>query len=98
MIGTCRPYITHFHIGNAVAEKGAEGYGDLHQRFGFPGSANDTDQLLDFFRELKRNGFLDKERPYVLSFEVKPWKDEDEDIVVANTKRVINRAWALLED
>ena len=98
VIGTCRPYITHFHIGNAVAEKGAEGYGDLHQRFGFPGSANDTDQLLDFFRELKRNGFLDKERPYVLSFEVKPWKDEDEDIVVANTKRVINRAWALLED
>ena len=61
-------------------------------------SANDTDQLLDFFRELKRNGFLDKEHPYVLSFEVKPWKDEDEDIVVANTKRVINRAWALLED
>ncbi|MDD7201191.1 MAG: sugar phosphate isomerase/epimerase, partial [Spirochaetales bacterium] len=98
VIGTCRPYITHFHIGNAVAEKGAEGYGDLHQRFGFPGGANDTDQLLDFFRELKRNGFLDKERPYVLSFEVKPWKDEDEDIVVANTKRVINRAWALLED
>jgi len=98
VIGTCRPYITHFHIGNAVARKDAEGYGDLHQRFGFPGSANDTDQLLDFFRELKRNGFLDKEHPYVLSFEVKPWKDEDEDIVVANTKRVINRAWALLED
>lgn len=98
VIGTCRPYITHFHIGNAVARKDAEGYGDLHQRFGFPGSANDTDQLLDFFRELKRNGFLDKEHPYVLSFEVKPWKDEDEDIVVANTKRVINRTWALLED
>lgn len=51
-----------------------------------------------FFRELKRNGFLDEQKRYVLSFEVKPWKDEDEDIVVADTKRVMNRAWALLED
>lgn len=98
VITTCRPYITHFHIGNAVAVKGFEGYGDLHQRFGFPGGANDTEQLLDFFRELKTNGFFDSNNPYVLSFEVRPWKDEDEDIVVANTKRVINRAWALLED
>lgn len=98
VITTCRPYITHFHIGNAVAVKGREGYGDFHQRFGFPGSANDTAELLDFFRELKANGFFDADNPYVLSIEVKPWKDEDEDIIVANTKRVINRAWALLED
>jgi len=98
VLSTCREYITHFHIGNAVAVKGAEGYGDLHQRFGFPNGTNDTDQLLDFFREVKRNGFLDEQHPYVLSIEVKPWKDEDEDIIVANTKRVINRAWALLED
>ena len=38
------------------------------------------------------------QNPYVLSFEVKPWGDEDADIILANTKRVINRAWALLED
>ena len=25
----------------------------------------------------------------------KPWKDEDADIVLAGTKRVINRAWAM---
>ena len=37
----------------------------------------------------------DPENPYVLSFEVKPWGDEDEDIIMGNTKRVINRAWAL---
>jgi len=34
----------------------------------------------------------------VLSIEVKPWKDEDAGIILTNTKRVINRAWALLED
>lgn len=98
VIQTLRPYITHFHIGNAVVEKGCEAYGDKHPRFGFPNSANDTDELLDFFRVLKEEGFFNAQNPYVLSFEVQPWGDEDADIILANTKRVINRAWALLED
>ena len=53
-----RPYITHFHIGNAVVMPGKEAYGDQHPRFGFPDSANDTEQLLDFFRVLKEEGFF----------------------------------------
>ena len=94
-----RPYITHFHIGNTVCrDSTAEGYGDEHQRFGFPNGSTDTAQVLDFLRVLKAEGFLNADEPYVLSFEVKPWKDEDSDIVVANAKRVLNRAWALLED
>lgn len=95
VIRTLRPYITHFHIGNAVVQPGCEAYGDLHPRFGFPNSANDVPQLVDFFRVLKQEGFLNAENPYVLSFEVKPWGDEDEAIILANTKRVIHRAWAL---
>lgn len=98
VIRTLRPYINHFHIGNAVVKKGSEAYGDQHPRFGFPESANDTAELLDFFRVLKEEGFLNSETPYMLSFEVKPWKEEDGDLVLAGTKRVINRAWALLED
>ena len=96
VIRTLRPYITHFHIGNAVVQSGCEAYGDQHPRFGFPNSANDTPQLLDFFRVLKEEGFFCAEQPYVLSLEVKPWGDEDEDIILANTKRVIRRAWAML--
>lgn len=95
VIRTLRPYITHFHIGNAVVKPGFEAYGDQHPRFGFPDSANDTMELVDFFRILKEEGFFNEEDPYVLSFEVKPWGDEDEDIIMANCKRVINRAWAL---
>ena len=34
----------------------------------------------------------------VLSMEVQPTADEDEMTVLANTKRCLNRAWALLED
>lgn len=98
VIRTLRPYITHFHFGNAVVEKGCDGYGDLHPRFGYPNSANDTPELLDYLRVMKEEGFFDAENPYVLSMEVTLRPGEDEEIVLANTKRVLNRAWALLED
>jgi sugar phosphate isomerase/epimerase len=98
VIQILRPYITHFHIGNAVIKKGYKAYGDLHPRFGFANSANDVSQLLDFFTVLKKEGFFNAQSPYVLSIEVKPWGDENAEIIIANTKRVINRAWALLED
>ena len=99
VVRTLRPYLTHFHIGNTVcADLNAEGYGDEHQRFGFPGGSNDTQQVLDFLSVLKAEGFFNKDKPYVLSFEVKPWKDEDSNAVVANAKRTLNRAWALLEE
>lgn len=97
VIQTLRPYITHFHIGNAVVKKGCEAYGDQHPRFGFPNSANDTPEVVDFFRVLKQEGFLNAESPYVLSFEVKPWGDEDAELVLAGCKRVVNRAWALAD-
>ena len=98
VVQTLRPYITHFHIGNAVVEKGCEAYGDQHPRFGFPNSANDVEELVDFFTVLKEEGFFNAKNPYVLSLEVKPWGDEDGDIILANTMRVIDRAWALVED
>jgi len=99
VVQTLRPYLTHFHIGNTVCcDPAAEGYGDDHQRFGFPNGSNDVCEVLEFLRVLKAEGFFRADDPYVLSFEVKPWKDEDPEIVIANAKRVLNRAWALLED
>ena len=65
VIRELRPYITHLHIGNAVVKPGCEAYGDQHPRFGFPDSANDTAELLDFFRVLKEEGFFLPENPYV---------------------------------
>lgn len=96
VIRTLRPYITHFHFGNAVVKPDCDGYGDLHPRFGYPNSANDTAELLDYLRVMKEEGFFNAEQPYVLSMEVTLRPGEDEDIVLANTKRVLNRAWALL--
>lgn len=98
VIRTCRPFITHLHFGNAVADPKAEGYGDLHQRFGYPGSANDIPELLDYLKVLREEGFFNAEDPLVLSMEVQPTPAEDELTVLANTKRCLNRAWAMLED
>ena len=66
-VSTLRPYITHFHIGNAVVKKGFDGYGDKHPRFGYSESANDTEELRDFFQVLKDEGFFNAAKPYVLS-------------------------------
>lgn len=41
--------------------------------------------------------YSDKHSRLVLSKEVTLVGDEDEEITIANTKRVLNRAWALLE-
>lgn len=98
VIQTLRPYITHLHFGNAVVKKGCEAFGDKHPRFGYPGSANDTAELADFLTVLKQEGFFNGKNPMALSMEVTPMGDEEEEIVLANTKRVLNRAWALAED
>ena len=57
VIRTLRPYITHFHFGNAVVKPDCDGYGDLHPRFGYPNSANDVPELLDYLRVLRQEGF-----------------------------------------
>lgn len=92
-----KDYIVHAHMGNAVvADPSYEAYGDAHPRFGFPNSANDVDELVEYLGVLMEIGFLNPENPPIVSFEVKPWKDEDPDIVIANAKRVLNEAWARL--
>ncbi|MGM9573461.1 MAG: sugar phosphate isomerase/epimerase family protein [Hominicoprocola sp.] len=98
VVRTLRPYITHLHFGNAVIKPGFPAYGDKHPRLGFPDSENDTAELLDFLRVLKQEGFFCADDPMVLSMEVSPFGGEDADIVLANTKRVLKRAWALLEE
>ena len=98
VVQALRAYITHLHFGNAVVVPGRDAFGDLHPRLGYPHSANDTAELLDYLRVLRQEGFLKAEKPLVLSMEVAPRPDEDSEIILANTKRALNRAWALLED
>ncbi|MDI6617171.1 MAG: TIM barrel protein [Clostridiales bacterium] len=92
-----RDYIVQAHMGNCVVkDKGLPGYGDSHPRFGFPGGENDVDELTEYLKVLKYIGFFDQEKRPIFSFEVKPFGDEDPDLVIANAKRVLNLAWARL--
>ena len=89
-----KDYIIHAHIGNCVIKSpDLPGYGDLHPRFGFPNGENDVEQVTEFLRLLLKIGFLNEKNPPIVSFEVKPFGDEDPDIVVANAKRTLNEAW-----
>ncbi len=83
-------------MGNAVVTPGLDAYGDAHPRFGFPGGSNDVDELAEYLRVLMDIGYLNKETPGVVSFEVKPYGDEDPELVIANAKRTLNKAWAKL--
>lgn len=90
------PYIRHAHMGNAVLVPGAPAYGDAHPRFGFPNGCNDAEELAHYLRTLIEIGYLKKGAPQIVSFEVKPFGDEDPELVIANAKRTLNRAWAMV--
>ena len=90
-----KDYIVHAHMGNAVVKSPElPAYGDAHPRFGFPNGANDVDELVEYLRVLLKIGYLSRKQPRILSFEVKPFGDEEPEVVIANAKRVLNQAWA----
>lgn len=92
-----KDYIRHAHMGNTVIKSpDCEAYGDNHPRFGFPNSENDVEELAHYLRTLLQIGFLNETNRPIVSFELKPWKDEMPEAVIANGKRTLNRAWELV--
>lgn len=92
-----RKYIKHAHMGNTVIKSPEmDGYGDQHPRFGFPNGENDVKELADYLRLLLNIGFLNEENRPIVSFEVKPYGNEDSEVVIANSKRTLNLAWNLV--
>jgi len=89
-----KKYIKQIHIGNAVVKGPSyEAYGDNHPRFGFPYSENDIDEVAEFLKLLIEIDYLNPLDQPVVSFEVKPWKNEKPELVIANAKRTLNQAW-----
>jgi sugar phosphate isomerase/epimerase len=94
-------YLESTHIGNCIIkDKSTPAYGDQHPRFGAPNSENDVPELAAFLKTLARMGFFMKKtatsKP-VISFEVKPQPDESSDAIIANSKRTLLDAWAMLD-
>jgi sugar phosphate isomerase/epimerase len=92
-----KDYITHAHIGNCVVSSPEmAAYGDVHPRFGFPNGENDVKEVAHYLRVLLDIGYLNTGKPPMLSFEIKPFGDEDPEVVIANAKRTLNQAWAMV--
>lgn len=105
-VGAVKDYLIHAHIGNNVkcdVPRDTPSFGDNHPRFGFPNGANGEAELTDFLTQLLKAGFLNPKKPPIVSFEVKPQGAgtmlgyEDSTLVAANVKRMLNRAWSMVE-
>ena len=92
-----KDYLVHIHVGNGVPDPDQQGYGDLHPRFGWPGGKNDVPELKDFLEMLFKIGYLAENKspkPWI-GFEVKPQTEsETPELIIANSKRVWQEAWA----
>lgn len=92
-----KDYIVHAHMGNTVIRDASlPAYGDLHPRFGFPGSENDVEELAAYLQLLKDIEFIGPASRPIVSFEVKPWQDESSEMVLANAKRTLDAAWRIV--
>jgi sugar phosphate isomerase/epimerase len=95
-----QPYLVHMHVGNAVMIPGKPAFGDLHPRFGYPHSENDTPELIEFLQTLFEIGYLQdappETKPWV-GIEVRPQGDESSEMIWAQTKRTWRAAWSALQ-
>lgn len=90
-------YIRHAHMGNTVIKSPeCPAYGDEHPRFGFPNSENDVEELAAYLRLLLKIGFLNEKKRPIVSFEIKPFGEEDPEVCLANVKRTLDLAWELV--
>lgn len=94
-LGNVADHLVHAHFGNCVLkDPDNPAYGDLHPRFGYPGSEVGVPELTEYLRVLLEMGFLNPEAPPIVSAEVKPMPGETGRAVIANAKRVLREAWA----
>lgn len=92
-----KDYVKAFHMGNTIVTGDRRNpiFGDWQPRFGIPNGANTVDDVMNYFRILKDLELIGPEKRPVLTAEVRPLiGDETEELILANSKRMIQRAWA----
>lgn len=98
MLEPAKDVLVHIHIGNCIMKDPSHpAYGDEHPRFGICGGENGVEELAEFIRGLFKIGYFNGQSPKPMSFEVKPIAafGESSEIVIANAKRTLNKAWAM---
>ena len=100
VLAMAKDYLHHIHIGNCVKKFPEHpAYGDEHPRFGLLEGENGVKELKEFLGELFKVGYLKEEkrdRP-IVSFEVKPMKDELSGVIIADAKRTFHQAWSEID-
>ena len=89
----------HVDVGNCVRRPGRTSFGDTHPRWDFPGGVNGVEETREFLRAMKNTGFFERKSPTprpIVTMEIKPFADEDPDLVLASSKRIFQEAWATL--
>ena len=75
--------------------KAKDGEEDVYKRQ-FPNSENDVEELAAYLRLLLKIGFLNEKKRPIVSFEIKPFGEEDPEVCLANAKRTLDLAWELV--
>jgi sugar phosphate isomerase/epimerase len=92
-----KDYLAAIDIGNCIlADPNHPRYGDTHPRFGMPGGENDVPELVAFLKVLDEIEYFDSEERRVVSFEIRPFGEEDPEAYIAHAKRTLNEAWRQL--
>jgi sugar phosphate isomerase/epimerase len=93
-VETVREYLVHAHMGNCVmSDPRHPMYGDAHPPFGDPAGENGVEQLADYLRALLDNGYLDRKKRRILSFEVCPYGDWTPESLLDQSKETLEEAW-----
>lgn len=92
-----KDFITHIHIGNClISDKNSPLYGDYHPPFSFPGTEIGVKEIAEFLQVFVDIDFFSSEKRVPLSFEVKPLQGQNPDVIIANSKRMLNQALLLV--
>ena len=83
-----RERLIYAHIDRALAHK--------HIQFALEHQNDSLEQLAAYLRLLLKIGFLNEKKRPIVSFEIKPFGEEDPEVCLANAKRTLDLAWELV--
>ncbi|HEX2925168.1 MAG TPA: TIM barrel protein [Ruminiclostridium sp.] len=93
---TLQDYIMQVHIGNCVlGDMESPVFGDKHPRFGYSGSHVDAREIAHFLKDLLDINFLKPGSDKIISLEARPVEGEEPELIIANLKRVFQKAWKM---
>lgn len=99
IVYTLRDYIMQVHIGNCVLDDyTSPAYGDKHPRFGLANGLVNENKLAHFLKNLYDVGFLEKGGNKIISLEARPVFGEEPELIIANLKRALLKAWKIFEN